>query len=482
MVNISSEQDLCYLSAGEAMRLFRARALSPVELLRALIERAEAVEPEINAFAFTYYDEAIAKARRAEAKFARTDGRIRALEGVPLAVKDEMDIKGKPMTNGSLYLKDNVSTATHYSIARLLRAGAIVHARTTTPEFSCAGVAHSRLHGVTGTPWNPAFTCGGSSGGSGAALAAGSTPLATGSDIGGSIRIPAAACGVVGFKPPYGRNPDASMFAFDWYAAMGPMTRTVADCILMQNVMCGPHPLVNSSLRPKYRIPREHKPIAGLKIAYSIDLGFFEIDADVRRNTLATLDVLKRLGAEVVEVDFGWNARADRAVQNYLDHLFGGYIKSYVETDPSLASAWAKYCADAHGKVTATEFMEAYEVAAEMSHRVGAILDAHHSFICPTMGSHEVPADHEPDQPLYINGKSIDVLYGWCLSHPFNLLGRCPVLSVPSGIGGNGLPTGVQIVARHLDDKRVFQVGAALEAARPWLDCDARRPPMVVSN
>ena len=154
----------------------------------------------------------------------KTDGRLRSLEGLPLAVKDEMDIKGKLTTNESLYLKDNVSTETHYAIERLLRAGAIVHARTTTPAFSCAGVAHSRVHGVTSTPWNPSFTCGGSSGGSSAALAAGSTPLATGSDIGGSIRIPAAACGVVGYKPPHGRNPDNTAFAFDMFAVVGPMT------------------------------------------------------------------------------------------------------------------------------------------------------------------------------------------------------------------------------------------------------------------
>jgi len=472
------DDDLCYLSATAARALFEARRLSPVEYLGALIARAEQVEPIINAIAFEYFEEALVKARKAEQRFMKTGARLRALEGLPVAVKDEMDIKGQPMTNGSLYLKDNVSTRTHFAIERLLRAGAIVHARTTTPEFSCAGVAHSRVHGITGTPWNPDFTCGGSSGGSGASLAAGTTPLATGSDIGGSIRIPAAACGVVGYKPPHGRNPDASAFAFDMYDVMGPMTRTVADCILMQNVMCGPHPLVNASLRPKYRIPREQKPIKGLKIAYSLGLGFFEVDGHVRRNTLETLEVLKDLGAEVDEVDFGWNARADRAAQNYLDHLFGGYIKSYVDSDPSLASEWAKYCAATHEKVTADEFREAYEVAAEMSVKVGAILDTHHTFVCPTLGSHEIPADHEPDQPLFINGKSVDVLYGWCLCHPFNMLGRCPVLSVPSGLGGNGLPTGIQIVARHLDDKRVFQVGAALERAQPWLDCAARRPPL----
>lgn len=474
--NNTSETDLCYLSATEALALFKTRKLSPVEYLNAQIARAEQVEPIINAFAFKYYDEALAKAKKAEARFMKTGGRWRALEGIPLAVKDEMDIKGKLTTNGSLYLMDNVCTETHYSIERLLRAGAIVHARTTTPEFSCAGVTHSRVHGVTRTPWNPAFTCGGSSGGSGASLAAGSTPLATGSDIGGSIRIPAAACGVVGYKPPYGRNPDNTASAFDMYNVTGPITRTVADCILMQNIMCGPHPLANESIRPKYRIPHELKPIKGWKIAYSLDLGFFEVDGDVRRNTLKTLEVLKDLGAEIVEVDFGWSARADRAVQNYLDHLYGAYIKSFVDSDPSLASEWAKYCAGTHEKVTAAEFMETYKVAVEMSHGVGAILDTHHAFICPTIGSHEIPADHEPDQPIFINGKSVDILYGWCLCHPFNMLGRCPVLSVPSGIGDNGLPTGIQIVARHLDDKRVFQVGAALEDAQPWLDCADRRP------
>ena len=457
--------------------MFRAHELSPVELLQALIERAETVEPKVNAFAFTYYEEALAKARKAEVKFLKPDARIRALEGVPVAVKNEMDIKGKPMTNGSLYLKDNVSQETHYSVERLLKAGAIVHARTTTPEFSIAGVAHSRLHGVTGTPWNPAYTCGGSSGGSGAALAAGTAPLATGSDIGGSIRIPAAACGVVGYKPPHGRNPYSGAFAYDMYCVMGPMTRTVDDCVLMQNVMSGPHPLVNSSLRPKYRIPRDIGNIEGWKNAYSMDLDYFEIDPEIRRNTEQTLDVLRGLGATVEEVHFGWSAELDRAAQDYLDHIFGGYIGSYVDSDPSLASEWAKYAAAAHKKLTTDGFMRAYELQDELAQRVGRVLENYQAFVCPTLGSHDVPADHEPHQPLYINGKSVDVLYGWCLCHPFNMLGRCPVLSVPSGMTTKGLPTGVQIVARHLDDVRVFQVGAALERAAPWLDCPQRRPP-----
>jgi Asp-tRNA(Asn)/Glu-tRNA(Gln) amidotransferase A subunit family amidase len=416
------------------------------------------------------------QARKAEAKYAQPNANIRPLEGLPIAVKDEMDIDGQPVTAGSLYLKDNVSTETHYSVERLLDAGAIVHARTTTPEFCCAGVTDSRIHGTTHTPWKQGFTSGGSSGGSGASLAAGSSPLATGSDIGGSIRIPAACCGVVGYKPPYGRNPDNTAFAFDMYAVVGPMGRTVSDTALMQNIMCGPHPLDNASIRPKYVLPEFYGDIKGLKIAWSMDLAFFEVDEHVRANTLRTLEVLRNLGAELVEVNFEWSAEADRATQNYLDHLFGDYINGYVESDPQLASPWALYCANASGKTTAADFYQSYEMQAHMSRHVGAIMEDCYAFICPTLNFHEIPADQNPKDDVIINGKVVDPMYGWCMCHPFNMLGRLPVLSVPSGVGGNGLPTGVQIVARHLDDERVFRVGKALESAQPWLDCTERRP------
>ena len=191
---------------------------------------------------------------------------------------------------------------------------------------------------------------------------------------------------------------------------------------------------------------------------------------------MKTLDVLKCLGAELVEVDFGWSAKSDRAVQNYLDHLFNGYIKSFVDTNPNLATPWATYCANAAGKTSAADFMAAYEMQATMSHHVGAIMDDCYAFICPTLNFHEIPAAQHPDDPVVINGKTVDPLYGWCMCHPFNMLGRLPVLSVPSGMGGNGLPTSIQIVARHLDDERVFRIATALEGVQPWLDCPERRP------
>jgi Asp-tRNA(Asn)/Glu-tRNA(Gln) amidotransferase A subunit family amidase len=189
-VDKMTDSDLCYISAAEALSQFRARKLSPVDLLKAQIARAERVEPIVNAFSDTYFDRALAEARRAEARYMRTDGRLRALEGLTVAVKDTMDVKGQRNTQGSLLYKDYVATETHPLVERLLKAGAILHARSTIPEFCCAWITTSRLFGTTHNPWNRDYFPCGSSGGSAAALAAGTTMLATGTDIGSiSIRM-----------------------------------------------------------------------------------------------------------------------------------------------------------------------------------------------------------------------------------------------------------------------------------------------------
>lgn len=471
-----ADLDLCYLSATDVLARFKSRALSPVEYLDNLIARADETEPKVNAFTATHFDKAMGHARAAEARYAAGASDLRPLEGLPIAMKDEVDLIGEVVTHGSLYYKDAVSTETHFAAQRLLDAGAYYHAQTATPEFCCAGTTDTPLHGTTRTPWDLKYTCGGSSGGSGAALAAGTTPLATGSDIGGSIRIPAACCGVVGYKPPYGRVPDNSAFAYDMYAVVGPMGRRVEDVALMQNIMCGPHPLDNASIRPKYEIPLSHAGLKGVKVAWSMDLGFFEIDNHVRANTLRTLEVLKDLGAELVEVDVAWTARAEQAVHVYLDHLFGGSMAATVATDPSLVSPWAAHCVKGYKATTGLQFYDAYEAQMEMGRVFGAMLETCHAFICPTMGYHEITADQQPEDVIRINGKVVDPMYGWTLCHPFNMMGRCPVLSVPSGIGGNGLPTGIQIVARHLDDERVFRVGQALQDADPWMNSAGNRP------
>ncbi len=472
-----TDLELCYLTAGEALRRFKARELSPVELMQAVIDRAETVAPKINPFADCYFEEALEKARKAEARYMKSDARTRALEGLPVAIKDATPIKGKRTTEGSLVYKDRTDRESGVLVERLARAGAIFHARTTTPEFCAAGICYSRLWGVTRNPWNPDYTPGGSSGGSGAALAAGAATLATGTDIGGSIRAPAGCCGAVGFKPPYGRNPETPVFNLDFYSHSGPMARSVRDCALMQNVVAGPHPQDIASLKPKKRLPLDYGDIRGWRIAYSLDLDYFRIDPDVRRNTLAALDVFRELGAEVEEVAFGWSADCQKAAVNYLDHIFGAAMVRFLDEQRDLLTDYVIAIAERATASTAQDFLRSLEVAVEVYNRFGPMIERHDVFVCPTNALPAVAADQNPVDPDFtIDGVPADADYDWIMTHPFNMLSRCPVLSVPSGRAANGVPTSIQIVGRTYDDARVFQAAAALERARPWLDTPERRP------
>ena len=472
-----SDLDLCYLSAHEALALFKSRKLSPVELMEATIRRAEALKGSVNALTYTHFDEAMDLARKAEAKYAR-GARTGVLEGLPIGIKDESEIKGKPTSIGSLIHKGHVAERTSTMNARIMAAGGIVHARTATPEFCCAGTTWSRLWGVTRNPWNPDFTCGGSSGGAGASLAAGTSTLATGSDIGGSIRIPASACGVVGYKPPYGRNPDDTPFNLDFFCHTGPMARTVKDAILLQNVMCGPCPQDIASLRPKLRLPLEYKPVKGWKIAFSMDLGVFEVDPDVKKNTLAALDVFRALGASVEEVDLGWPPHILRAGMGYLEHLFGGYLSTLLDAHGDEMTTYARQFAEQGRASKSTDFVESLEVIGEMYRTLGPILERYDVLVCPTNALPAVPADfdHSKDT-VEINGKVVNPSLGWVMTTPFNMMSRCPVLSVPTGRAGNGVPTGLQIVGRTYRDADVFRAGLAFEEAQgAWYGDAARRP------
>lgn len=294
--------ELNYLSASEVLKRFRDKSLSPVEYLDALEQRVDETEPLINAVAERLFDEAREGAKKAEALYATRPGEARALEGLPVAAKAEHPIKGKLFTDGSLAFAERVAGVTHPIIERIGDAGGIIHLRTTTPEFSCAPFTHSNLWGVTRNPWNLAFSPGGSSGGSAASLAAGTAPVATGSDIGGSIRIPASFSGVVGYKPPYGRVPAMAPYNLDTYCHDGPLARTVADCALLQNVIAGPHPLDVVSLRPKVTIPSSFEGLKGMRIAYCVNLGDWFVDPEVEANTHSVADALRDGGAVVEEV------------------------------------------------------------------------------------------------------------------------------------------------------------------------------------
>jgi len=474
-----SDIELCYMSAVEALAAFRSRRLSPVELMQAVIARAEATEPKINALPMRHFDQALDQARKAEARYMKTDGRLRPLEGIACAIKDETTIKGWRSTFGSLLFKDHIDSYTAPAAERILKAGAIVHARSAAPEFSCAPYTHSRLWGITRTPWNLDYSCGGSSGGAGASLAAGSTTLANGSDIGGSIRIPASMCGVVGFKPPYGRNPDSSPFNLDHYNHAGPMARTVADCALLQNVLSGPHPLDIATVRPKLRIPpRLEGDLKGWRIAFSPDLGGYEIEPDVARNTAAAVEVFRGLGASVEQVDIGWTKeKIVRGATAHFGLIFGPWIARVAEGRWDELTTYARAFGRRAGQVTGEQFLESLEIESEMYAQLGALLQRHRLLLCPTLPVPSVKAGEDLiETPLMIKGKPHPEIEDWLMTICFNMMSRCPVMSVPSGFAATGVPTGLSIVGRSFDDVSVFRAAAAFERARPWLDVPARRP------
>ncbi len=476
-------EDLCYLSATEALKLFKRRTLSPVELLQAIIKQTEKVNPCVNAFTETFFDEALDAARKSEARYMKKGARLRALEGIPLAVKDEVPVRGKRVTSGSLIHKDDIADETAVFAQRLFNAGAICHARTTTPEFSCAAVTTSRLWGVTRNPWNTRYTPGGSSGGSAAALAAGMATLATGSDIGGSIRIPASCSGVVGFKPPYGRVPEVNGFNLDYYCHEGPLGRTVADVGLMENVIAGPHPSDIATVRPKLRIPNTLKSIRGWRIAYSLDLGFFKLDKDVRENTLKAVEVFRSMGCKVEEVQIPWDESCAKAAWDHLAHLFGASLGPLEKTHGDLMTDYARAFAKQGMKSKAIDFVNTMYKAGEMYNFFGAMMENYNVFLCPTTAKPAVNANPTLDYGTFRGkGKVMPDVLMWCMTFPFNTLSRCPVMSVPSGFAGTGVPTGLQIVGKTYDDVSVFRAAAAFEKKAPWLHDRKHRPSIKPKN
>lgn len=477
------DNDLCYMSGHEALLQFARKTLSPVELMRAVISRAETVNPKVNALTETYYEQALEQARASEQRYRK--GRAGKLDGLPLAVKDEFRLKGTLRTSSSLVYRTRVDDETDVLIERLLRAGAICHTKTTTPEFCILGSCHSRLWGITRNPANLDITPGGSSGGSAAALSAGMATLATGTDIGGSIRIPAAQCGIVGYKAPYGRNPEIPVFNLDFYSHSGAMTRNVTDAALMQNVISGPHNRDISTLRNRITLDTASVPtdLQGWKIAWSMDLGFMEVDNDVKRNTLSALDTFRELGARVEEVDIGWTEELVGAVHSYWAHTWVSHFSSLLPEHRDELTDYAIWFIENARSSTPEQFNRSLQVAVRMYDTFGPLMDRYDVFICPTLGTNRIPADYTwPDAMVTINGKTCSrVEESWSMTYPFNMLSRCPVLSLPSGSADNNVPTGIQLVARTFGDKRVFHAARAYEQAAPH-NFRPRLDPSLASN
>jgi Asp-tRNA(Asn)/Glu-tRNA(Gln) amidotransferase A subunit family amidase len=457
---------LHYLSATEALRLFRTRRLSPVELMRAVIERANQVEPEVNAFAERMFDEALGAATAAEKRYAR-GGNPRALEGLPVAAKEELPLAGHPATEGTLLRAPLPARRTSLMLHRVQAAGGILHARTTTSEFCCMPMGHTRRWGVTRNPWNLRTSPGGSSGGSAASLAAGTATLATGTDIGGSLRTPASFTGVVAFKPPHGRNPIHPPVGLDPYQHHGPMARTVADCVLLQNVTAGWSPEDPAALRASARIPAELTGVEGMRIAFATSPGDFPVDPEVRANTRSAVVALSASGAVVDEVDIAW--RLDDIKRALWAHFGTGKSTEILELHRQQPGLITPYTLDfaLNGVAAAAQVNAATGHALELAvqKQLDRILDRYDALVLPTVGATCFGAGEDyVDTKLVVAGKELDHFSDASLTPAFNICSAHPVVAVPSGWASNEVPTGVQVVAGKWADVTAFRVAAAIES------------------
>ena len=462
------DEDLAFLSARELVARYRAGALSPVEAARATLERIAALRDGLNAYCLVDEQGALAAARASEARW-RDGAPLGRLDGVPTSIKDIVLTRGWPTLRGSRTIDPDRDWADDAPpVARLREHGAVLLGKTTTPEFAMKGVTDSPLTGITRNPWNPDLTPGGSSGGAGAAVAAGMCALALGTDAGGSIRIPASFCGVFGLKPSWGRVPVWPPTPFGSFASTGPMTRSVADAALMLNVIAGP------DARDWNALPHDGTDFAarldegidGLRVAYSPTLGYAEVDPEVAAIVESAVAVLAGSGAQVELEDPGF---ADPAP--FWHVLFRGLtafaFRDMTEDrlavmDPTVA-----------GKIRAAPGLEleAFLAAERRRAELGAHMKAFHRrydlLATPATAVAAFPVDRAaPDR-----GPAADATE-WPFSLPFNLT-RQPAASVPCGFTEDGRPVGLQIVGPPHGDALVLRAARAFEAARPW---SARRP------
>jgi aspartyl-tRNA(Asn)/glutamyl-tRNA(Gln) amidotransferase subunit A len=474
---VTMTEDLLFLSAVDAASLIRRRKLSPVEYVTAVLAAIERAQPRLNAFVTVMADEARQAARAAEA--AVTSGApLGRLHGVPVSIKDLIDVAGVRTTHGSYIFADNVAAADGVTPARLKAAGAIIIGKTTTPEFGHKGLTDSPLQGITRNPWALDRTTGGSSGGAAAAVAAGLGPLAVGTDGAGSIRGPAATCGIVGLKPTLGAIPmetASDVFANNAYA--GPMTRTVADAALMFATMVGPDEhdpwsLANPGLRPISPLLAGHR-LTGLRIGYVAKMANKLVDDEVQANTDAALKALAALGAEIEPVSdaIDWIEYEGRVL--YQSAIAAKMLPRFPQWRTKMDKSLVAF-AEWGNAFSMTDVRNAEYARTSLFQAIQRLFRRYDFLVSPTTACAALDATFDATQPVIINNQPCGITrQSWtAYQYPFNLTGH-PAISVPSGWTRDGLPTALQIIGRWWADSDLLRVAALFEQARPWAE---RRP------
>lgn len=461
-MNATNTTHLTSLSAVRLVEGYRKGEFSPVDVAREALERAERVQPAVNAFVRIDAESALAQARESEGRWRRGEP-AGAVDGVPVTVKDILLMRGGPTLKGSKTISAEGSWDEDApSVARLREQGAVFLGKTTTPEFGWKGVTDSPLSGVTRNPYDLSRTAGGSSGGAAAAVALGAGPLALGTDGGGSVRIPAAFCGVFGLKPTYGRVPLYPASAFGTLAHVGPLTRDAADAALMLDVVSGPDARDWSGLGPTPGsfVDALAGGVRGLRIAYSPSLGGqVAVQPGVALAVRRAVEGLAGLGAYVSEADPDFSD----PVEAFHTLWFSGAARVTQRLGPRQAEVLdpgLREIRELGARLSALDYLAAVDVRMDLGRRMGAFHERYDVLVTPALPVTAFEAGVEVPR-----GSGHRRWTGWTpFTYPFNLTQQ-PAASVPVGLDGDGLPVGLQVVAaRHRDDL-VLRVAHALYEA-----------------
>jgi aspartyl-tRNA(Asn)/glutamyl-tRNA(Gln) amidotransferase subunit A len=460
--------ELWSLSAGALLERYRRRDLSPVEVCQATLDRISARDASINAFVTVTAERALADAKKAEQAWQRGDAG--ALCGVPYTLKDLTSTRGVPTGRGSLVWRDASPTIDAVIAERLRDAGGVLLGKTTTPELGWKGDSGNRLNGPCHNPWRPGRTAGGSSGGAAAAAAAGFGPLHQGSDGAGSIRIPAAFCGVVGLKPTFGLVAQYPPSALELLSHLGPITRSVSDAALMLDVISGRDDRDRTSvIAPGGYHDALREPLAPLRIAFSADLGFAAVEPAVVEQARRAVAALADQGHQVHDVDlalddpFGF---VDAIWSTSMAALHRGRLDAVRRLlDPGLVRV-----IDAGLAYTGADLASAIQGRAVWVETLRERTAGYDLLVCPTVPC--VAFATGQDAPDSVAGVNVSYL-GWTpFTYPFNLSGQ-PAVTVPCGLV-DGLPVGLQLVGAGFADALVLRAAAAYESVSAFPTLDPR--------
>src|SRR5215475_2546240 len=472
------DDDICFFPATKLVRLYRARKVSPLEVMQAVLARIDAVNPVVNAYVTVARESALAAARRATRALGGKATTLPPLHGVPVSIKDLFATKGIRTTWASLIYKDHVPNEDDLVVQRLKAAGAIVIGKTNSPEFGAGGNTFNAVFGATRNPWNTALSCGGSSGGAAVAVATGMGPIAQGSDLGGSLRTPAAFCGVVGFRTTPGLLPShPRTLIWDSLGVVGPIARTVADVALMFAAMAGPDdraPLSYEVDTSVFTRAVKAPSIKGWRVAWTPDLhGLIPVNEEVARVAHDALRVFRSLGARVEAAcpDFSEVPDIIRATRGPV------MVALHADKLPAWRDRMQRDLVEDVEKglaLTASEIARGEMLRSVLWHRVRAFMATRDLLVLPTVAVPPFPV--EQPYPTEINGEPLDNYTQWFfLTYGITLTGL-PAISVPCGFTREGLPVGLQIVGRRRQEAAVLRAAAAFEAAAPWAD---KIPPTV---